>query len=871
MNLSQKEHPIHNILKERIMILDGAMGTMIQRYKLDEAGYRGVEFKNFKQPLQGNNDLLSLTQPDIIEAIHKEYLEAGADIVETNTFSANAISMADYAMEDLVYRLNFDSAKIARKACDDYTQLNPNKPRFVAGSIGPTNRTASMSQDVNDPGARAVTFNQLVDIYLEQIRGLVDGGSDLFLVETIFDTLNAKAALFAIDKYKEDTGTELPLIISGTITDASGRTLSGQVTEAFWTSVKHANPLAIGLNCALGAEEMRPYVAEISRVATCYISCYPNAGLPNEFAEYDQLPDQMAPLVRDFADSGFLNILGGCCGTTPDHIRAMAETVADVKPRALKEKPVLTTFSGLEPLTMTKELNFINVGERNNVTGSKKFARLIINEEFEEALSVARHQVEAGAQVIDINMDEAMLDSKASMVKFLHLIASEPEISRVPIMIDSSKWEVIEAGLQCCQGKCIVNSISLKEGEEQFITQAKKVRAYGASAIVMAFDEKGQADTEERRVEICRRAYKILTEIVNFPPEDIIFDLNIFAIATGIEEHNNYALDFINATRRVKEEFPLCHISGGVSNVSFSFRGNNPIREAMHSVFLYYAIQAGMDMGIVNAGMMIVYDEIPKDLLEKVENVILNKHPEATEELITFAESYKAEGKKIVEDLSWREEPVEKRLEHALVKGIVECIIEDTEEARLKADRPIHVIEGPLMDGMNVVGDLFGSGKMFLPQVVKSARVMKKAVAYLQPFIEAEKDGKVEFAGKIIMATVKGDVHDIGKNIVGVILACNNYEIIDLGVMVPCETILKRAKEENADIIGLSGLITPSLEEMVYIASEMERQNIALPLLIGGATTSANHTAVKVSPNFSKDLVIHVKDASKSVGVCSNL
>ncbi len=871
MQLPCPDHKIHSLLQKRILILDGAMGTMIQRYKLTEEDYCGEEFKDFEQDLKGNNDLLSLTRPDVIEAIHKEYLDAGADIIETNTFSANAISMADYNMVDLAYRMNVESAKIAKKACTEFTEKDPDKPRFVAGAIGPTNVTASMSQDVNDPGARAVTFDRLVEIYHEQVCALAEGGCDLFLVETIFDVLNAKAALFAIEKFKNETGTQLPIIISGTITDASGRTLSGQTTEAFYTSMKHSNPLAIGLNCALGSEEMRPYIAEMSRIAKGYVSCYPNAGLPNEFAEYDQTPEELAKHAKDFAESGFINIFGGCCGTTPDHIRAAAEAVKDVKPRPIVEKPVITTFSGLEPLSMTEDLNFINVGERTNVTGSKKFARLIIEEEFDEALSVARQQVEAGAQVIDINMDEAMLDSEASMTKFLHLVASEPDIARVPIMVDSSKWSVIEAGLKCCQGKCIVNSISLKEGEEEFIRQASLVRAYGAAAIVMAFDEKGQADTEERRVEICRRAHKVLTEKVGFPEEDIIFDLNIFAVATGIEEHNNYAMDFINATRTLMKEFPLCHVSGGVSNVSFSFRGNNPVREAMHSVFLYYAIKEGMDMGIVNAGMMTVYDDIPPELLEKVENVILNKHPDATDELITFAETYKSEGKKKTVDLSWREEPVEKRLEYALVKGLVDYIEEDTEEARLKADRPLSVIEGPLMDGMNVVGDLFGSGKMFLPQVVKSARVMKKAVAYLQPYIEDEKDGDTQSAGKIIMATVKGDVHDIGKNIVGVVLACNNYEIIDLGVMVPCEKILAAAKEHNADIIGLSGLITPSLDEMVNVATEMERQGFDIPLLIGGATTSANHTAVKISPTYEKNSVIYVKDASKSVGVCSQL
>lgn len=867
------ENQIKEFLSKRILILDGAMGTMIQRYKLEEADYRGKRFKDYTQDIKGNNDLLSITQPAIIEEIHTKYLEAGSDIIETNTFSANAISMADYAMENLVYELNIESAKVARKAADAMTKQTPNKPRFVAGALGPTNRTASMSQDVNDPGARAVTFTQLVDVYTEQLKGLIDGGVDILLVETIFDTLNAKAALYAIDEYTDKIGKKLPVIISVTITDSSGRTLSGQTVEAFWHSIKHAKPLAVGINCALGAAEMRPYIEELSRIANCYISCYPNAGLPNAYAEYDQTAGEMGVLVKDFAKSGFVNILGGCCGTTPDHISAIAQTVDGLAPRAIPEHKPQSAYSGLEPFVITDQTNFINVGERTNVTGSKKFARLILEGNYDEALSVARQQVDAGAQMIDINMDEAMLDSKKAMVTFLNLIAAEPDISRVPVMIDSSKWEVIEAGLQCCQGKSVVNSISLKEGEEKFIHEATKVKRYGAAAVVMAFDENGQADTLEKRISICNRAYKILTETVGLPPEDIIFDPNIFAIATGIEEHNNYAVDFIEATRQIKENCPHARISGGVSNVSFSFRGNDPIREAIHSAFLYYAIKAGMDMGIVNAGMIGVYDEIPKDLLELVEDVVLNRKSDSTEKLVTFAENYKAKGKVIVEDLSWREDVVEKRLAHALVKGIVEYIEEDTEEARLKSTRPLDVIEGPLMDGMNIVGDLFGSGKMFLPQVVKSARVMKKSVAYLQPFIEAAKvDGEEETsAPKIIMATVKGDVHDIGKNIVGVVLSCNNFNVVDLGVMTPCDKILKAAKEEKADMIGLSGLITPSLDEMVHVAKEMERLDFNIPLLIGGATTSANHTAVKIAPHYTKGFVIHVKDASRSVGVCNSL
>lgn len=866
------EHPIYSLLAKRVVFLDGAMGTMIQRHKLTEADYRGERFKDYAQDLKGNNDLLSLTRPDVIRLIHRQYLEAGSDIIETNTFSANAISMADYKMEGLVYELNVASAKLAREAIDEVRKQDPSRVCFVAGAIGPTNRTASMSQNVNDPGNRAVTFTQLVEIYTEQIRGLVDGGADLLMVETIFDTLNAKAALYAIDLYAEQTGKKLPIIISGTITDASGRTLSGQTVEAFWTSLKHAKPLAIGLNCALGAAEMRPYIAELSRLADCYISCYPNAGLPNEFAEYDQAPDQMAPLVKDFVQSGYINILGGCCGTTPDHIAAMVKAARDMAPRKVPVIAPRSSYSGLEVLNLDPGARFLNVGERTNVTGSPKFAKLIKEEKYDEALTVARQQVEAGAQMIDINMDEAMLDSKAAMVKFLNLIASEPDIARVPVMIDSSKWDVIEAGLQCCQGKCVVNSISLKEGEAPFKEQARKLKRYGAAAVVMAFDEQGQADTLERRKTICQRAYKILTEEIGLPGEDIIFDPNIFAIATGIEEHSNYAVDFIEACKYIKAELPHAKISGGVSNVSFSFRGNNPVREAMHSVFLYYAVKAGLDMGIVNAGMIEVYDEIPKDLLAKVEDVVLNRSKGATEALITFAESYKTAGKAVVDDAAWRKLPVHERISHALVKGITQFIEEDTEEARQTAVRPLDVIEGPLMDGMNVVGDLFGEGKMFLPQVVKSARVMKQAVAYLQPFIEKDKRvGDNNTAGTLVIATVKGDVHDIGKNIVGVVLACNNFKVIDLGVMVSCDKILKAAKEHNADMIGLSGLITPSLEEMVNVASEMERLGFKVPLLIGGATTSPNHTSVKITPGYPSGFVVHVKDASRAVGVCSRL
>lgn len=863
---------IHDILTERILVLDGAMGTMIQQYRLSEEDFRGERFADAPKDLRGNNDILSITQPQIIEAIHRAYLEAGADIIETNTFGATRIAQADYQMQAAAYDINFASAKIAKKAAEAYTALTPDKPRFVAGAIGPTNVTASLSPDVNDPGYRVVGFDQLKEAYYEQARGLVDGGSDILLVETIFDTLNAKAALFAIDQLFEDRGIKLPIMVSGTITDASGRTLSGQTVEAFWTSISHIELLSVGLNCALGAKEMRPYIATLSKIANCYLSAYPNAGLPNEFGEYDQTPEIMEGYIRDFAGSGFVNIIGGCCGTTPDHIRAMAEGVKGLAPREIPDIPQYTTLSGLEPLVFRPDTNFVNIGERTNVTGSRKFARLILSENYSEALSVAQQQVEGGAQIIDVNMDEAMLDSEEAMKNFLNLVMSEPEIAKLPIMIDSSKWSVIEAGLKCVQGKCIVNSISMKEGEAEFIRQARLVRRYGAAAIVMAFDEQGQADTIERKVDICVRAYKILTQQIGFKPQDIIFDPNIFAIATGIEEHNEYAINFIEATRQIKKLCPGAKVSGGVSNISFSFRGNDPIREAMHSAFLYHAIQAGMDMGIVNAGMMEIYANIPQELLTGVEDVLFNRRPDATEQLVKLAESTKgAGGKQLQKDLTWREGSVAERLSHALVKGITDFIEEDTEEARQQFEEPLSVIEGPLMDGMNIVGDLFGSGKMFLPQVVKSARVMKRSVAYLTPYIEASKKSSgARTRGKVLMATVKGDVHDIGKNIVGVVLGCNNYEIIDMGVMVPTDKIIKKAIEEHVDIIGLSGLITPSLEEMVNVASEMERQKLTIPLVIGGATTSKTHTAVKIAPNYSGP-AIYVLDASRSVGVLNSL
>ena len=871
MTRQQRLEEFQNLLANRIVILDGAMGTMIQGYKLGEDDYRGKRFADWESDLKGNNDLLSLTQPQIIKAIHKDYLEAGADILETNTFNATQIAMADYDMESLSYEMNVESARLAREAADEVGAAT-GSPRYVAGVLGPTNRTATISPDVNDPGFRNVTFDQLVEACCESTRGLIEGGSDFILVETIFDTLNAKAALFAVETVFTEDNCRLPVMISGTITDASGRTLSGQTTEAFWNSLNHAKPISFGLNCALGAIEMRPYVAELSRIANTHVSAHPNAGLPNEFGEYDETPEQMAATIKEFAESGFLNIVGGCCGTSPAHIKAIREAVIDITPRTIPDIPVECRLSGLEPQNISADSLFVNVGERNNVTGSAIFKRLILDEEYEQALDVARLQVENGAQVIDINMDEAMLDSKAAMVRFLNLIASEPDICKVPVMIDSSKWEVIEAGLKCVQGKSIVNSISLKEGEENFIQCAELVRRYGAAVIVMAFDETGQADTEARKIEICKRSYDILTKVVGFPPEDIIFDPNIFAVATGIEEHNNYAVDFIDATREIKVQCPHAMISGGVSNVSFSFRGNNPVREAIHSVFLYYAIKAGMDMGIVNAGQLAIYEDLPTELRERVEDVVLNKREDATDRLLEIADNYRGDGKQAVkEDLEWRSWAVNKRLEHALVKGITEFIDDDTEEARAAAERPLHVIEGPLMDGMNVVGDLFGAGKMFLPQVVKSARVMKKAVAYLLPYIEAEKGGgEIQTNGKILMATVKGDVHDIGKNIVGVVLQCNNYEVLDIGVMVPAEKILKTAKEEGCHLIGLSGLITPSLEEMVHIAKEMKRQGFELPLMIGGATTSRVHTAVKIEPNYDNP-VVYVADASRAVGVAGKL
>ncbi|MCC6369814.1 MAG: methionine synthase [Bacteroidia bacterium] len=870
-------------LEKRVLVIDGAMGTMIQQYKLEEKDYRAKRFANWHKDVKGNNDLLSITQPQIIKAIHKEYLKAGADIIETNTFSGTTIAMADYDMQEFVYELNYESAKIAKEAIEEFKREFPQLagiPKFVAGSIGPTNRTLSLSPNVNDPGYRAITFDELVTAYEEQVKGLVEGGSDLLLIETIFDTLNAKAALFAIQNYCQTINRKMPVMVSGTITDASGRTLSGQTTEAFLNSVSHVELLSVGLNCALGAKDMRPYLEELSSKAPFYVSAYPNAGLPNQFGEYDQDAHEMGHQIEEFLKAGFLNIVGGCCGTTPSHIQRIAELAKKAEPR---KKPVvdhLMRLSGLEPLTLRPESNFLNVGERTNVTGSKKFLRLIKEGNYEEALSIAREQVEGGAQVIDVNMDEGMLDSEAAMTTFLNLIASEPDISRVPIMIDSSKWTVIEAGLKCVQGKAIVNSISLKEGEEKFIEQAHKIRQYGAAVIVMAFDEVGQADTLQRRIDICSRAYHILVNKVHFPAEDIIFDPNIFPVATGMEEHRLNALDFFNATKWIKENLPHAKVSGGVSNVSFSFRGNDHVREAIHSAFLFHAVKNGMDMGIVNPSQLVIYDDIDKTLLELVEDVLLNRRDDATERLVEHAESLKGITKEKTEkDEEWRRGTVEERLSHALVKGIVEYIDADTEEARQKLGRPLHVIEGPLMAGMNVVGDLFGSGKMFLPQVVKSARVMKKAVAYLEPYLIAEKeankkagivgDGRTN-AGKILMATVKGDVHDIGKNIVGVVLACNNYEIIDLGVMVSCDKILEEAKKHQVDIIGLSGLITPSLDEMVHVAKEMERLNFTIPLMIGGATTSRVHTAVKIAQNYSGP-VIHVNDASKSVPVASSV
>ncbi|MCO4753400.1 MAG: methionine synthase [Bacteriovoracaceae bacterium] len=852
---------------DKILVLDGAMGTMIQKYNLSEEDYRGERFKDYPSPLKGNNDLLSITKPSVIKEIHQKYLKAGADIIETNTFSATSVAMADYDMEDLVYELNFESARLAREAADEYTKLTPNQPRFVAGSIGPTNKTASLSPDVNNPGYRAITFDELVLTYKEQIKALDDGGVDFLLVETVFDTLNAKAALFAIQSYYEEIGKkQIPVMISGTITDQSGRTLSGQTIEAFLYSVSHFPLMSIGINCALGADLMRPYIKTLSEKAPFKVSMYPNAGLPNEFGEYDQTPKEMADILEEYLADGHINIVGGCCGTTDKHIEEIAKRAKNYKPHITPQLPRQPRYSGLEPLTIFEGSNFINIGERTNIAGSLKFRKLIKEEKYEEAIEVAKSQVENGAQVLDVNMDDGMIDGLSAMTTFLNLIASEPDIARIPVMIDSSKWEIIEAGLKCVQGKSIVNSLSLKEGEEEFLERAAKVKMYGGAIVVMAFDEKGQADTYERRVEICKRAYDLLVEEINFPPEDIIFDPNILAIATGIEEHDNYGVDFINATRWIKENLPYAKVSGGVSNLSFSFRGNNAVREAIHSVFLFHAIKAGMDMGIVNPGMIEVYDEIPNELRELVEDVVLNRNKEATEKLVDFAENFKGEKKERKRDLEWRNAPVKERIAHALVKGIPEFIEADAEEARKELARPIEVIEGPLMDGMNVVGELFGEGKMFLPQVVKSARVMKKAVAYLQPYIEDEKDGSSRSKGKILMATVKGDVHDIGKNIVSVVLACNNFEVIDMGVMVPAEKILKLAQEENVDIIGLSGLITPSLDEMVNVAQEMERLDFEVPLLIGGATTSRVHTAVKIDQHYS-GTVLHVADASKSVPV----
>jgi 5-methyltetrahydrofolate--homocysteine methyltransferase len=866
---------IREELEKRILIIDGAMGTMIQRHILTEEDFRGERFKNHPCDVKGNNDLLNLTRPDIIKSIHTEYLKAGTDIIETNTFSTQRISLADYQMEELDYEMSFEGARIAREAVNEFMAAHPGRQCFVAGAVGPTNRTLSISPDVNDPGFRALTFDELVDAYYQQVRGLVDGGSDVLLIETIFDTLNAKAAIFAIKKYEDVIGRKIEIMISGTITDASGRTLSGQTVEAFLNSVIHAKPLSIGFNCALGAKDMRPHIEELSAKAGCYVSAYPNAGLPNEFGAYDEMPNETASFVEDFITHGFVNIVGGCCGTTPEHISAIAAKAKGISPRKIPVTERYLRLSGLEPVTITPESMFVNIGERTNITGSPKFSKLILSGDYEAALAVARQQVEGGAQVIDVNMDEGMLDSEAAMTKFLNLIASEPDISKLPIMVDSSKWSVIENGLKCLQGKGIVNSISLKEGEDKFRESARKIMNYGAAIVVMAFDEHGQADNFERRKEICKRSYDILVDEIGFPAEDIIFDPNILTVATGLEEHNNYAVDFINAARWIKENLPYAKVSGGVSNISFSFRGNNTVREAMHSAFLYHAIAAGLDMGIVNAGMLEVYEAIPKELLERVEDVLLNRRDDATERLVDFAETVKSKGKELVKDEEWRKETVESRLSHSLVKGIIEYLDADVEEARQKYDRPIHVIEGPLMDGMNIVGDLFGAGKMFLPQVVKSARVMKKAVAYLLPFIEQEKldnpDGdQSSSAGKILLATVKGDVHDIGKNIVGVVLACNNFEIVDMGVMVPAQEIIKKAKEINADIIGLSGLITPSLDEMVHFAKEMEREGFTVPLLIGGATTSRIHAAVKVAPHYS-GAAIHVLDASRSVTVCSTL
>jgi 5-methyltetrahydrofolate--homocysteine methyltransferase len=872
------------LVARRILVLDGAMGTMIQRHRLQEADYRGIggpagdRFAEWPVDLKGNNDLLVITRPDVIAGIHREYLDAGADILETNTFNSTAIAMADYRMSHLAYELNVAGARLARSVADEFEAADPDRPRFVAGVLGPLNRTASISPDVNDPSFRGIVFDELVSAYSEAANGLLDGGADLLLVETIFDTLNAKGALFAIEAVFAERGERVPVMISGTITDQSGRTLTGQTAEAFWYSMMHARPFSIGFNCALGAKDLRRHVQDVARLAPCWVSAHPNAGLPNEFGGYDESPDAMASVLREFAESGLVNIVGGCCGTTPDHIRAIADALRDVPPRAKPEIEPRLRLSGLEPVVIGPDSNFVNIGERTNVTGSRQFAKLILGNKYDEALAVARQQVENGAQLLDVNMDEGMLDAEAAMTKFLRLLSAEPDIAKVPIVVDSSKWSVIESGLKNLQGKCVVNSISLKEGEAEFVRQATLVRRYGAAVIVMAFDEQGQADTTRRKVDICARAYRILTERVGFPPEDIIFDPNIFAIATGIEEHDRYAVEYVDAVKRIKAELPHAKISGGVSNVSFSFRGNEGVRQAIHAVFLYHAIRAGMDMGIVNAGAMPIYDDIEPGLRERVEDVILARRKDATERLLEIAEQVKGKGVTQVEDLAWRRLPVNERLSHALVHGIDAYVVEDTEEARQQVTRPLDVIEGPLMAGMNVVGDLFGSGRMFLPQVVKSARVMKKAVAHLIPYIEAEKAAAVaagtaeagKTAGRVLLATVKGDVHDIGKNIVGVVLQCNNFEVIDLGVMVPATTILETAKKEGVDIVGLSGLITPSLEEMAFVAGEMERQGFQLPLLIGGATTSKVHTAVKIAPNYH-GAVVHVLDASRAVGVAGSL
>ena len=865
-----KNKSIEKELSNRILLLDGAMGTMIQQHDLQEADFRGERFSDHRCDLRGNNDLLSLTQPDIIAGIHCEYLRAGADIIETNTFNATRIAMADYQMEDLVPEINRESARLARAAADEFATAD--KPRYVAGVMGPTNRTASLSPDVNDPGFRNITFEELVANYRESAVALLEGGADVLMIETIFDTLNAKAAIFALKQLFIDAGGEVPIMISGTITDASGRTLSGQTTEAFWNSVQHAKPISIGLNCALGPAELRQYVEELSRIADVSVSAHPNAGLPNAFGEYDETPEQMTQHISEWVDSGFINIIGGCCGTTPDHIKAFAMAIENATPRAIPTIDVACRLSGLEPCTIDADSLFVNVGERTNVTGSAVFKRLIVEEDYDAALGVARQQVENGAQIIDINMDEGLLDSQAAMERFVKLIAAEPDIATVPLMIDSSKWDVIEAGLKCAQGKCVVNSISMKEGEEEFIRHARLCQLYGAAVVIMAFDENGQADTTESKVRICTRAYHLLVDKLDFPPQDIIFDPNIFAVATGIEEHNNYGLAFIEAGKQIKETLPHALVSGGVSNVSFSFRGNNPVREAIHSVFLFHAIKNGLGMGIVNAGQLGIYEDIPAELRERVEDVVLNRRDDATDRLLEIAEQYRGDGVVAEEQVQeWRELPVMERLAHSLVKGIADYIEEDTEEARQMFDRPLHVIEGPLMDGMNIVGDLFGEGKMFLPQVVKSARVMKKAVAWLLPFMDAEKhEQAAKSNGKILMATVKGDVHDIGKNIVGVVLQCNGYEVIDLGVMVPAEKILETARKENVDLIGLSGLITPSLEEMTHFAKEMQRQGYSLPLMIGGATTSKMHTAVKISPHYGQP-VVYVADASRSVGVAGKL